>query len=153
MCNTSISYYQQQYQLRDIRAAGNLDLVNHMSCQAVLRQVDRAFQAFFRRFKAGYPRFKSLSRFHSYTFPTYGSGCKLRENNKLYIMDVGELKVKLHRPIAGEIRTVTLTKTCGKWYAVSASSSHPLIRYRQPAMLLVLMWAFRVLLFSVTGQR
>jgi putative transposase len=92
-----------------------------MSCQAILRQVDRAFQSFFRRIKAGqkagYPRFKSVTRFHSYTFPIYGNGCKLRENKRLYIMGVGELKIKLHRPIAGEIRTVTLTKSCGKWYA------------------------------------
>jgi putative transposase len=58
-----------------------------------------------------------LSRFHSYTFRAYGDGCKLRDNKKLYIMGVGELKVKLHRPIAGQIKTVTLTKQCGRWYA------------------------------------
>jgi putative transposase len=96
-------------------------LANYMSCCDVLRQVENTYQTFFRRVKAGkkvgYPRFKAQSRFHSYTFPKYGNGCKLREHNKLYIMGVGELKVKLHRPIAGEIRTVTLTKSCGKWYA------------------------------------
>jgi putative transposase len=82
--------------------------------------VDRTFQRFFSRIKqgkhAGYPRFKPLTRFHSYTFPIYGNGCKLRENKKLYIQGVGDLKVKLHREVTGNIRTVTLTKTCGKWY-------------------------------------
>jgi putative transposase len=121
MCKTSISYDQQRRQLRDIRAAGDLTLPNCMSCEDVLRRVDRAFQAFFRRVKAGkkagYPRFKPVARFHSYTFPAYGNGCKLRENKKLYIMGVGELKVKLHRLIVGEIRTVTLVKSCGKWFA------------------------------------
>jgi putative transposase len=120
MCKTSISFYQQQNQLRDIRAAGDLTLANYMSAHAVLRRVDTTFQAFFRRVKAGqkagYPRFKPVTRFHSYTFPAYGNGCKLRENKKLYIMGVGELKVKLHRPLTGQIKTVTLTKTCGKWY-------------------------------------
>jgi putative transposase len=120
MRKTSITYYQQANQLRDIRAAGDLALANYTSCQDVLRRVDKAFQGFFRRNKQGkkpgYPRFKSVTRFHSYTFPKYGNGCKLREHNRLYIMGVGELKVKLHRPIAGEIRTVTLTKSCGKWY-------------------------------------
>jgi putative transposase len=120
MCKTPITYYQQANQLRDIRAAGDLALANHASCQDVLRRVDRTFQAFFRRVKhgqkAGYPRFKRVSRFHSYTFPTYGSGCKLRENKRLYIQGVGEVKVKLHRPIAGQIKTVTLTRLCGKWY-------------------------------------
>jgi putative transposase len=121
MGKTAITYFQQSKQLKDIRAAGDLSLANYMSCQEVLRRVDRTFQAFFRRVKAGkkagYPRFKSLTRFHSYTFPAYGNGCKLRAHNKLYIQGVGELKVKLHRNIAGEIKTVTLTKSCGKWYA------------------------------------
>jgi putative transposase len=133
MRKTSISYYQQQNQLRYIRAAGDLALANTMSCRDVLRRVDRAFQAFFRRVKAGqkagYPRFKPITRFHSYTFPKYGNGCKLRENNKLYIMGVGELKVKLHRPLVGEIRTVTLMKACGKWdvcFSVILPSPAPL---------------------------
>jgi putative transposase len=121
MCKTSVTFYQQQSQLRDIRAAGDLSLANYTSCQDVLRRVDRTFQAFFRRVKAGqkagYPRFKPVTRFHSYTFPAYGNGCKLRANNRLYIQGVGELKIKLHRDVAGEIRTVILTKTCGKWDA------------------------------------
>jgi putative transposase len=120
MRKTSISYYQQSSQLRDIRAGGDLTLANFTSCQDVLRRVDKTFQAFFRRIKqgqkAGYPRFKSVTRFHSYTFPTYGNGCKLRDNKKLYIQGVGELKVKLHREVIGQIKTVTLTKACGKWY-------------------------------------
>ena len=45
----------------------------------VLR-VDRAFQAFFRRLKAGetpgYPRFKGRARFDTVEFPSYGDGCK-----------------------------------------------------------------------------
>src|SRR5918999_956692 len=108
MRKTSILYSQQSKQLKDIRAAGDLRLVNYKTCQHVLRRVDQTFQAFFRRVKqgkkAGYPRFKSLTRFHSYTFPVYGNGCKLRENNRLYIMGVGELKLKLHRPLAGQIK-------------------------------------------------
>jgi putative transposase len=133
MRKTPISFYQQAKQLRDIRAAGDLALANHASCQNVLRRVDKTFDAFFRRVKAGqkpgYPRFKSFARFHSYTFPIYGNGCKLREKNRLYIQGVGELKVKLHREVAGEIRTVTLSKTCGKWYvcfSVIVSSPAPL---------------------------
>jgi putative transposase len=120
MRKTAITCYQQVNQLKDIRAAGDLALANFNSCTDVLRRVDKTFQAFFRRMKAGqkagYPRFKAQSRFQSYTFPIYGNGCKLRENKRLYIMGVGELKVKLHREVAGQIKTVTLTKTCGKWH-------------------------------------
>jgi putative transposase len=53
MRKTSVTFYQQQSQLRDIRAAGDLSLANYTSCQDVLRRVDRTFQAFFRRVKAG----------------------------------------------------------------------------------------------------
>jgi putative transposase len=120
MRKTSITYSQQSKQLRDIRACADLRLANYSSCQDVLRRVDKTFQSFFRRIKkgqkAGYPRFKPQSRFHSYTFPAYGNGCKLRENKKLYIMGVGELKVKLHRPVAGRIKTVTLKREGGLWY-------------------------------------
>jgi putative transposase len=133
MQRCAITYYQQSKQLKDIRAAGDLMLANYMSCCDVLRRVENTYQTFFRRVKAGkkvgYPRFKAQSRFHSYTFPKYGNGCKLRENNKLYIMGVGELKIKLHREVAGQIKTVILTKTCGKWYAcfsVILSSPAPL---------------------------
>jgi hypothetical protein len=76
MGKTSISYYEQQNQLKYIRAAGDVHLANFSSCQDVLRRVDKTFQDFFHRikagWKAGYPRFKSVTRFHSYTFPKYG---------------------------------------------------------------------------------
>ena len=121
MRKTPISYYQQNKQLREIRAAGDVSLANYTACQDVLQRVEKTFHAFFRRIKsgkkAGYPRFKPLSQFHSYTFPKYGNGCKLRANNKLYIMGVGAIKVKLHRPLAGQIKTVTIKKSCGKWDA------------------------------------
>jgi putative transposase len=94
-----------------------------------LRRVDKTFQNFFRRIKAGrkagYPRFKPITRFHSYTFPSYSDGCKLRAHNRLYIQGVGELKVKLHRDVTGRIKTVTLTKTCGKWYAGLSVETDP----------------------------
>jgi putative transposase len=133
MRKTSITYSQQAKQLREIRSASDLRLANYQTCQDILKRVERTFHAFFRRVKqgqkAGYPRFKPLSRFHSYTFPTYGNGCKLRENNKLYIMGVGEVKVKLHREVAGQIKTVTLKKSCGKWdayFSVILPSPDPL---------------------------
>src|SRR5262245_42228978 len=70
---------------------------NFSACQDVLRRVDKTFKAFFGRAqrgeKAGYPRFKPRSRFDSYTFPSYGDGCKVRDNGKLYCQGIGELKV------------------------------------------------------------
>jgi putative transposase len=94
----SLTYYDQAHQLKAIRAEGSLGLANFSACQDVLRRVQKTFAAFFRRVKAGYPRFKPRSRFDSFTFPSYGDGCRVRDTGKLYCQGVGELKVKWHRP-------------------------------------------------------
>jgi putative transposase len=116
----SLSYYEQANQLKDIRAEDGCDLANFSCSQDVLRRVDKAFQAFFRRIERGetpgYPRFKPRSRYDSMTFPSYGDGARLRDNGKLYVQGVGEIKVKLHRPVAGRIKTVTLKREAGRWY-------------------------------------
>jgi putative transposase len=118
--HASLNYYDQANQLKAIRAAGHLGLANFSACQDVLRRVDKTFKAFFGRVqrgeKAGYPRFKSRARFDSYSFPSYGDGCKVRNNGKLYCQGIGELKVKWHRPLTGTIKTVTLKREAGRWY-------------------------------------
>lgn len=115
----SLNYYAQANQLKEIRSAGNSGLVNFSASQDVLRRVDKTFKAFFARCKAGkkagYPRFKSRHRFDSYTFPSYGDGCRLT-GSRLYVQGVGHIKVKLHRPVDGTIKTVTVKRECGKWY-------------------------------------
>jgi putative transposase len=116
----SLSYYDQAAQLKEIRAEDACGLVNFSCSQDVLRRVDTTFKAFFGRVQRGetpgYPRFKPRSRYDSMTFPSYGDGTRLRDNGKLYVQGVGEIKVKLHRPIAGRIKTVTVKREAGRWY-------------------------------------
>jgi putative transposase len=116
----SINYYTQANQLKEIRAAGDLVLANFSCCQDILRRVNKTYEAFFRRVKrgekAGYPRYKSCRRFDSITFPSYGDGTKLNDN-MLRVQGVGQVEVKLHRPVSGKIKTVTVKRECGKWYA------------------------------------
>lgn len=127
--HVSLNYYDQANQLKAIRADGSLGLANFSACQDVLRRVQKTFDAFFRRVKAGetpgYPRFKARSRFDSYTFPSYGDGCKVRDNSKLYCQGIGELKVKWHRPLTGTIKTVTLKREAGRWFVCFAVSCEP----------------------------
>jgi putative transposase len=117
----SLNYYDQANQLKDIRSAGHLGLANFSASQDVLRRVDKTFKAFFRRvkagLKAGYPRFKSHRRFDSYTFPSWGDGCRLTDAGRLYLQGIGLLKVKWHRPLEGVIKTVTVKRHAGKWCA------------------------------------
>src|SRR5262245_46075236 len=125
----SISYYDQANQLKEIRAAGDLALANFSCCQDVLRRVDKTFNAFFDRVKngqtPGYPRFRPVSRYDSITFPSYGDGCKLLDNGKLRLQGVGAVKVKRHRPIEGEIKTVTIKREAGRWYAIFSVECEP----------------------------
>ena len=129
MAGISLNYYDQANQLKDIRAAGDLGLVNAQCAQDVLRRLDKAFKAFFTRIKRGqtpgYPRFRSASRYDSITFPTYGDGAKLLDNGKLRVQGVGQVKLKLHRPIEGTIKTVTVKREAGKWYAVFSIECEP----------------------------
>jgi putative transposase len=81
-----------------------------------------------RRVKAGenpgYPRSKGRDRFDSIEFPAYGDGIKLIDG-KLRVQHVGMVKVKLHRPIEGKIKTVALKREAGHWYAVFSCDLGP----------------------------
>jgi len=91
----------------------------------MLRRLDKSFKAFFRRVKtgdkAGFPRFKGRDRLASITFPTYGDGIKVKGNH-LYVQNVGLLKIKMHRILAGEINTAAIKRECGKWYVVFSNT-------------------------------
>ena len=119
-CHKSLNYYDQANQLKAMRFDGCLTLSNFSCCQDVLRRLDKTFKAFFARVKRGdkpgFPRFRSFRRFDSITFPSYGDGCRLLDNGKLRIQGAGHIKVKLHRPVEGTIKTVTIKRQAGKWF-------------------------------------
>jgi putative transposase len=130
MAGVTVNYYAQANQLKDIRRERpDIAAVNFSMLQAICRRAQRAYENFFRRLKAGqrpgFPRFKSYLRFNSVTFPSYGDGCKLKDN-RLYIQGVGTLKVKLHRPVGGLIKTVTLKRVGTRWYVVIVCEVAPL---------------------------
>src|SRR5947207_7993965 len=102
-----------------MREEGLLGLANFSCCQDVLRRLDKTFQAFFVRVrrgeKPGFPRFRSFRRYDSITFPSYGDGCRWLEDGKLRIQGTGLVKVKLHRPVEGEIKSVTIKGDGNHW--------------------------------------
>ena len=121
VCRKSINYYDQANQLKAMRADGCLTLANFSCCSDVLRRVDKTFKAFFGRVrrgvKAGFPRYRSARRYDSITFPSYGDGCRLLDTGKLRIQGTGHIKIKLHRPLEGKVKTVTIKREAGKWFA------------------------------------
>ena len=118
----SVSYGQQSARLKDDRTTNHyLAATNFSSCQATLRRLDRAFQSFFRRLKAGeapgYPRFKGWNRFDTVEFPSYGDGCKL-DGAVIYFQHIGQIKIKLHRPVEGTIKTICFKREADGWHIV-----------------------------------
>ncbi|MGE5375174.1 MAG: RNA-guided endonuclease InsQ/TnpB family protein [Bacteroidota bacterium] len=91
--------------------------------QTVVQDLDKAFQAFFRRVRAGetagYPRFKGKNRFDSFGLKEYRNGFKI-DGRRLKVSGIGRLRVRWHRPIEGEIKTVRIRRQAGKWYACFA---------------------------------
>ena len=100
-------------------------MLNATSTQQLLRRLDKAFTAFFRRLKAGetpgFPRFKGYHRFKSIEY-RYGDGSKLREKDngqmRFYLQNVGEVKLVYHRPIPQRavIKHVVVKRTNHRWY-------------------------------------
>lgn len=95
-----------------------LKTVHSHTLQDVTMRVDLAFQAFFRRVKAGekpgYPRFKGKGWYDSITY--LQSGFSLNENI-LTLSKIGDIKIKLHRPLEGDIKRITIRKTSTqKWF-------------------------------------
>jgi putative transposase len=119
MCRTQLACYTQINELPDLKRTypAYQDLPSHV-LQDVLRRLDKAFAAFFRRIRngetPGYPRFKSTSRYHSFTYPD-AAGWKL-QGDRLKLAGVGEVKVKVHREMQGTIKTVTIRRDIEQWY-------------------------------------
>ncbi len=104
-CGVSIRYTDQANQLKAIRAFDpDLAWCNYTSLQQTLRRLDKAFQAFFRRVKAGekpgYPRFKGKGWFKSVCY-VYGDGIRFKDE-RLYVQKVGLIRLFQHRPIPEE---------------------------------------------------
>jgi len=124
-----ISCYEQINQLPELKEAfpeyGN---VGSQVLQDVIERLDKAYANFFRRVKdgngkAGFPRFKGRDRYDSFTLKQ--CGWKL-DGKYLSIRNVGKFKLRLSRPIEGEIKTVTIRREAtGKWYVCFSSDKVP----------------------------
>jgi putative transposase len=99
--------------------------------QEAQTRVDLAFRAFFRRIKAGgeapgYPRFKPSQRYNSFTYPQEKGNWRVLGNDCLHLSKIGNVKVKLHRPVEGQPKTLTIRRDAvGKWYACFSCVATP----------------------------
>jgi putative transposase len=114
LCRKSIPFAMQSAQLPACKQAdAAMRGVYSQVLQDVLHRVDKTYQAFFRRGK-GFPRFKGKGWFDSFTYPQAGFGV---EGSQVSLSKIGNVKIKWHRRLAGEVKTLTLKHENGKWYA------------------------------------
>jgi putative transposase len=119
-----VGKYEQLAKVKEHRRADPYASKIHSHIlQVVVQDLDKSFQAFFRRAKAGeapgYPRFKGRDRFDSFGLKEYGNGFKL-DGRRLRITGIGRVRVRWHRKLEGEIKTLRIRRQAGQWYACFA---------------------------------
>ncbi len=114
----SLSKYQQNMFLPLLKEERvSLKKVHSQVLQNIVDRLNKAFQSFFRRCKAGerpgFPRFRGIHRYDSFCYPQSGFALLGKE---IYLSKIGKIRIKMHRPIEGEIKTCTLKKMAsGEW--------------------------------------
>jgi putative transposase len=86
--------------------------------------VDLAFDAFFRRVKAGgkpgYPRFKSIRRFAGWGYKTHGDGWRLNlkpdKHGAVHLSGIGTVRMRGKGRFTGKPKTAEVVRRRGKWY-------------------------------------
>src|SRR6476620_10709218 len=125
----SVSRFQQEAELKDIRAAfPEFAAIHSHVLQDVLARLDKTYQAFFRRVrageKAGFPRFHGRSRYNSFTYKEFGNGARL-DNGFLVLSKIGRIAVRWSRPLEGTPKTVTVSKEADGWYVCFSCADVP----------------------------
>src|SRR5262249_54956051 len=98
------------------------DVHSHI-LQNVVADLDKAFQGFFRRIRAGKkpgpPRFKGRNRFPGFGFKEYGNGFRI-DGRRLKLSGIGRIAVRWHRKVEGTIKTARVSCRAGKWFVALA---------------------------------
>src|SRR5260221_3489606 len=128
-CGVSVTAAGQSAQLPAVKeVCPEYRDIHSQVLQDVLTRLDRAFQAFFCRVKAGedpgYPRFQGASRYHSFTYKQYGNGARL-DNGFLALSKSGRVAVRWSRPLEGTPKTVTVSHEADGWYAIISCADVP----------------------------
>lgn len=127
----SINRYQQSKSLTDIR---DNDRPEYQEiCRTVLTDVlirlEKAYNDFFRRIKngekPGHPRFQGQSRYNSFSYISPIGGLKVtypvdpkNKHGRVTLSRFGSMKIRLHRPMEGTIKTCTIKREGEHWYAI-----------------------------------
>jgi len=107
----TISKYEQYKELTELKG-----VISPRILRSSVDRLDRAYKAFFRRVrsghKPGFPRFKGIDRYDSFSFPN-----PVVKGNLLTVPSFGKIRLKLYRPLKGKPLEAHVRKTCRGWEA------------------------------------
>ena len=116
----TISQFTMQNLLPKLKAdRPELLKVHSQVLQNIARRIRLGYDNFFARRKvglrAGLPRFRKYGRYKSVTYPQNGFRV---EGNRLLLSKIGAIRIRQHRELPEEIKTLTVKRMpSGKWYA------------------------------------
>ena len=117
-----------QFDLNKI--AKDIDVEVHSQVkQNISKRINDAFNHFFMRLKekngkVGFPRFKSMNRYKSITYPQ--SGFKFVSERKLFVSQIGNIPIVLDRVPKGKLKTFCIKKTAIGWFAIFSCADVPI---------------------------
>lgn len=120
--HNSLTYVKTAKLLMDLKKHEEtewLSEVDNAALQQSLRDLDRAYENFFKK-RAGYPRFKS-KRNHTQSYRTInprGTGVRIVDK-RIRLPRIGFVKIKQSRSFEGRILNVTVSHTASGKYFVS----------------------------------
>jgi len=95
---------------KDNHAAGNVHPL-----QQTLKDLERAYSNFFAK-RADFPRFKKKGVSESFRYPDPKQFKFDRPNGRVFLPKLGWMRLRLSREVVGEIRNITVSHSCGKWF-------------------------------------
>lgn len=79
--------------------------------------LERGYKNFFQK-RAAFPRFKKRGQNDAFRYP---QGVKLDQtNSRISLPKLGWIRYRNSRGVIGEVKNVTVSQSCGKWYVREA---------------------------------
>lgn len=121
-----IARSDQEKSLKEIRIGvpGWQGLVHTHEAQCVLKRLDLAFRAFFRRVasgqKPGFPRFRSLERYRGWSYKEHGNGFRIApgdgwRHGHVSLFGIGRMRMRGRARTPGRVLKADIMKTARGW--------------------------------------
>lgn len=119
---TRITYNDQMKSITALAGDASLGALPVNLLRWALKKLDKSFKGFFGRVKKrqspGYPRFKSKESWNTFGFTDRQCWSVDIQRGRLDLRTLGWFKLKLHRPINGEVRSLQIKREGRKWFAL-----------------------------------